>query len=124
MNGLNMDDSRPDWQLRLERDGFAVVPNRVSPEDCADFREQALSWLEGFPYGFRRDDRSTWTSEHLPYSVTSDKASPIHPSQVTQRSLYADEPAQRWALQPLLDRPRGIRVENQIVSFGRCGLTQ
>lgn len=65
-----MDDSKPDWQLRLERDGFAVVPNRVSPGDCAEFREQALSWLERFPYGFKRDDRSTWTSEHLPYSVT------------------------------------------------------
>lgn len=67
-----MADSRPDWQLQLERDGFVVLPNRVSAEDCAEFREQALSWLEKFPHGFKRDDRSTWTSEHLPYSVTSD----------------------------------------------------
>lgn len=67
-----MSSSRPDWQLQLERDGFVVLPNRVSAEDCAEFREQALSWLEKFPHGFNRDERSTWTSEHLPYSVTSD----------------------------------------------------
>lgn len=67
-----MGGSKPDWQLRLERDGFVVLPNRVSVEDCAEFREQALSWLERFPHGFKRDDRSTWTSEHLPYSVTSE----------------------------------------------------
>ncbi|KKY37934.1 putative phytanoyldioxygenase [Diaporthe ampelina] len=65
-----MGGSSPDWQLQLERDGFVVLPNRVSAEDCAEFREQALSWLEKFPHGFKRDDRSTWTSEHLPYSVT------------------------------------------------------
>ena len=66
-----MGSSRPDWQLRLEQDGYVVIPNRVSPDDCAEFREEALSWLERFPHGFKRDDRSTWTSEHLPYSVTS-----------------------------------------------------
>lgn len=64
--------SSPDWQLRLEQDGFVVLPQRVSAEDCAEFREQALSWLEKFPHGFKRDDRSTWTSEHLPHSVTLD----------------------------------------------------
>ena len=72
-NGSDMGGSSPDWQLQLERDGFVVLPNRVSAEDCAEFREQALSWLEKFPHGFKRDDRSTWTSEHLPYSVTSAK---------------------------------------------------
>lgn len=69
-----MGSSSPDWQLRLERDGFVVLPNRISAEDCAEFREEALSWLERFPHGFKRDDRSTWTSQHLPYSVTSDSA--------------------------------------------------
>ncbi|KAJ0107200.1 hypothetical protein J7T55_007570 [Diaporthe amygdali] len=65
-----MGSSSPDWQLRLEQDGFVVLPNRISAEDCAEFREEALSWLEKFPHGFKRNDRSTWTSEHLPYSVT------------------------------------------------------
>lgn len=61
---------KPEWQLQLELDGFVVIQNRISPEDCAEFREKALSWLERFPHGFKRDDRSTWTREHLPSSVT------------------------------------------------------
>lgn len=61
--------SKPEWQQRLEEDGFVVVPGVVSPEDCTEFCEEALDWLEKFPHGFKRDDRSTWTSENLPYSV-------------------------------------------------------
>jgi hypothetical protein len=69
-----MGSPKPDWQLRLEQDGFVVLPKRISPEDCAEFREQALSWIERFPHGFKRDNRSTWTGEHLPQSVTSGNA--------------------------------------------------
>lgn len=61
--------SKPEWQLQLEQDGFYVVPNVVSPEDCAEFQEQALQWLEKFPHGFKRHDRSTWDAEHLPWAV-------------------------------------------------------
>lgn len=59
---------KPDWLKNLERDGFVVVPGVVSTDDCAEFREEALGWLEKFPHGFKRHDKSTWTSEHLPYS--------------------------------------------------------
>lgn len=61
--------SKPEWQQKLEQDGFVVVPGVVSPQDCTEFCEEALNWLEKFPHGFKRDDRSTWTSENLPYSV-------------------------------------------------------
>lgn len=53
--------------LDLERDGYVVVPNVISSEVCEAFIEEAWSWLESFPYGFKRDDRSTWTKEHLPF---------------------------------------------------------
>ncbi|ROW00090.1 hypothetical protein VSDG_03550 [Cytospora chrysosperma] len=53
----NMGRPKSDWQQRLEQDGFVVVPERIPLEDCAGFREEALSWLEKFPYGFKRDDR-------------------------------------------------------------------
>lgn len=65
----SMTVSKPAWQTRLEEDGYVVVPGLVSAEDCAEFREEALRWLEKFPHGFKRDDRSTWTAENLPYSV-------------------------------------------------------
>lgn len=60
---------KPEWQVKLETNGFVVVPGVVPVEDCAEFREEALAWLEKFPHGFRRDDRATWTEQHLPYSI-------------------------------------------------------
>jgi hypothetical protein len=62
--------SKPSWLLQLEQDGFVVVPGVIPDETCAEFREEALKWLESFPHGFKRDDRSTWDAEHLPYGVT------------------------------------------------------
>lgn len=69
MGSFVASDAKPEWLTNLERDGFAVVPGVVSTDDCAEFREEALRWLEKFPHGFKRDDRSTWTAEHLPYSI-------------------------------------------------------
>lgn len=61
---------KPPFLTALERDGYVVVPNVVPPEACAEFREAALAWLERFPYGFKRGDRSTWTDAHLPHGMT------------------------------------------------------
>ena len=63
-------DTRPDWLIAFERDGFCVVPGVVSPDVCDEFCASAYGWLEGFPYGFKRDDRSTWTAEHMPFGFT------------------------------------------------------
>ncbi|WRT70419.1 uncharacterized protein IL334_007417 [Kwoniella shivajii] len=62
--------TKPQFMIDLERDGFVVIPKVISEESCKEFQESAWQWLESFPYGFKRDDRSTWTSEHLPYSTT------------------------------------------------------
>lgn len=62
--------TKPQFLIDLERDGYVVLPGVVSKEDCKAFQEASLEWLEGFPYGFKRDDRSTWTAEHLPESAT------------------------------------------------------
>lgn len=64
-----MGNANPDWQSQLEQDGFVVVPSRIPLDQCAEFREEALGWLEKFPHGFRWDDRSTWTSRHLPWGI-------------------------------------------------------
>lgn len=50
----------------LERDGYAVVPGVIPKESCEAFVQAGWNWLESFPHGFKRDDRSTWTAEHLP----------------------------------------------------------
>lgn len=62
--------TKTQWLIDLERDGYVVVPNVIPKEACAEFRESALQWLESFPYGFKRDDRSTWTDQHLPFGAT------------------------------------------------------
>lgn len=62
--------TKPTWLIDLERDGFVVVPNAVPREACDEFVQEAWAWLEKFPFGFKRDDRSTWDAEHLPYSTT------------------------------------------------------
>lgn len=59
--------SKPQFLLDLERQGYVVVPNVVPQECCEEFKDEALNWLESFPYGFKRNDRSTWTDEHLPF---------------------------------------------------------
>ncbi|KXL48056.1 hypothetical protein M433DRAFT_549745 [Acidomyces richmondensis BFW] len=53
----------------LEQHGYTVVPNIIPKNSCQVFIDSAWNWLESFPYDFRRDDRSTWTEEHLPYEV-------------------------------------------------------
>lgn len=65
-----MDVTKPEWVAQLEKDGYYVVPGAVPKETCPEFRNEALDWLEKFPHGFRRSDRSTWTAEHLPYNGT------------------------------------------------------
>ncbi|KAK3181762.1 hypothetical protein K4F52_006978 [Lecanicillium sp. MT-2017a] len=74
--------SSPGWLAQLEADGFFVLKDLVSPQNCAQFREQGLAWLEKFPHGFNRSDQSTWTRHHLPYGITS---APLLPSQHTMR---------------------------------------
>lgn len=70
MGSIAESDAKPEWLTSLERDGFVVVPGVVSQDDAAEFREEALRWLERFPHGFKRDDRSTWTANNLPYGIT------------------------------------------------------
>ena len=62
--------TRPTWIDQLDRDGYYVVPNVIPLAACEEFRAEAWTWLESFPYGFKRDDKSTWTAEHMPYGFT------------------------------------------------------
>ncbi|KAG9600568.1 hypothetical protein KCU77_g13153, partial [Aureobasidium melanogenum] len=54
------------WHKDLLRDGFAVVKHAVPKERCQYYIEQMFDWLERFPFGFDRNDKSTWTEKHLP----------------------------------------------------------
>lgn len=57
------------WLEDLETSGFAVVKNAVPKDRAARYVESMYGWLEKFPFGFRKDDKSTWTEKHLPKSM-------------------------------------------------------
>ena len=63
-----LDDSvvHGDWRDDLFRDGFVVVKGVIGKEKANYYVDQMFKWIERFPFGFDREDRSTWTPEHLP----------------------------------------------------------
>ncbi|ORX35381.1 hypothetical protein BD324DRAFT_632596 [Kockovaella imperatae] len=62
---MTVNDSEA-WLEALDRDGYCVVPNVIPIQACKEYQDSAMTWLEGFGKGFKRDDPSTWSAEHLP----------------------------------------------------------
>ncbi|KAJ9137882.1 Phytanoyl-dioxygenase [Pleurostoma richardsiae] len=60
-----------DWRDDLIRDGFAVVKGVITPERAQYYLDSLFEWLETFPYGFKKDDKSTWGPANLPAHVKS-----------------------------------------------------
>ncbi|KAF4540680.1 Phytanoyl- dioxygenase [Lasiodiplodia theobromae] len=55
-----------DWRDALYEDGFVVVKGVLSQEKASSYVDRMFQWLESFPFGFKRDDPSTWNANHLP----------------------------------------------------------
>jgi len=55
-----------DWRDDLVRDGVAIVKGAVPAERAAAYTDAMYQWLEDFGLGFKRDDPSTISNEHLP----------------------------------------------------------
>ncbi|OQD69737.1 hypothetical protein PENPOL_c002G03751 [Penicillium polonicum] len=70
-NQLTVDDSKVhgDWRDELFQNGYVVVKNAISPERCEYYIDKMFQWLESFPLGFDRNNRSTWTEKHLPTHI-------------------------------------------------------
>jgi len=62
-----------DWKANLKadfaRNGYAIIKSAISPERAQYYRDQQLSWLEGFKLGFDRNDKSTWNNERVPVNM-------------------------------------------------------
>ena len=74
----------PDWLNDLEEKGvgptsimietiqadrnlkWAIVKGVMTPEKAAQYRDRANDWLEGFGFGYKRDDPATWQKAMLP----------------------------------------------------------
>lgn len=70
-NQNTVDDSKVygDWRDELFQNGYVVIKNAISKERCNYYIEKMFQWLESFPWGFDRNDRSTWTDRHLPEHI-------------------------------------------------------
>jgi len=59
-------NSKASFIQDLKTKGYCVVPNVLPKERCEQYCEDSVRWLEEFGLGFKRDDKSTWTEDHLP----------------------------------------------------------
>ncbi|ORY32186.1 hypothetical protein BCR39DRAFT_504505 [Naematelia encephala] len=50
----------------LRTKGYCVIPSILPKERCDGYVDDALTWLEDFKLGFKRDDNKTWKTECLP----------------------------------------------------------
>lgn len=77
-----MSSSKPQWQLDLEKNGYAIVKGAVPLDRANAYSEAGAAWLESFhELGFKRDDPSTWDAAHLVSSV------PYQPSEISTGGL-------------------------------------
>ena len=60
-----------DWCDQLIQDGFVVLKNVISPQRAQYYLDSLFDWLETFPYGFQKDDKSTWGPANLPAHMKS-----------------------------------------------------
>ncbi|KAH8897559.1 hypothetical protein GQ53DRAFT_802870 [Thozetella sp. PMI_491] len=60
-----------DWRDQLIKDGYVVLKGVVSRDRAQHYLDSLFDWLETFPYGFKKDDRSTWGPANLPAHVKS-----------------------------------------------------
>lgn len=55
-----------DWRDHLHQHGYVVIKNVLSSEKAEYYKQRQMDWLEKFPYGFKKDDSTTWNPEYLP----------------------------------------------------------
>ena len=76
MEGPHEGTTYGDWRDQLFNDGYIVLKAVITPERAQSYVDRMMAWLESFPYGFCRDRKSTWNTEHLPVSLKFVAASP------------------------------------------------
>jgi hypothetical protein len=55
-----------DWRDQLINEGYVVLKGVVSEKNAKYYLDSLFGWLETFPFGFSREDKSTWGPQNLP----------------------------------------------------------
>lgn len=66
---LDTSESFGDWRDQLFTDGYAVIKGAISQDKAKHYLDSLFDWLETFPYGFKKDDPSTWGPQNLPAHI-------------------------------------------------------
>ena len=74
-----------DWRDDLFEHGYVVVKGVIGPTKAQQYMESMFAWLEKFPLGFDRNNRSTWTVDHLPAHMKSEKSAQTKRYKLTAR---------------------------------------
>jgi hypothetical protein len=54
-------NSKAPFIADLKSKGWCVVPAVIPKDRCDQYVNEAMGWLESFPLGFKREDKTTWT---------------------------------------------------------------
>ncbi|KAH3950684.1 hypothetical protein HBI56_204600 [Parastagonospora nodorum] len=114
-----IDTSTPtgDWRDDLFRDGYVVVKNVLPAEKAEGYKQRMFEWLETFPYGFDKNDKSTWVKECLPEHM---KGGMYHGYRVQHEKVIWDARCE----QSIIDTFAKIwNTHNLLVSFDGMNLT-
>jgi hypothetical protein len=55
-----------DWQVDLEKNGYAVIKNCIPKDRAVHYQEKAYQWLKSFGTDLDFTNPSTWIKENLP----------------------------------------------------------
>lgn len=66
---LNTSETYGDWRDQLVEDGYVIIKGVISQEKADHYLNSMFEWLEGFPYGFKNNDPSTWGPQNLPAHI-------------------------------------------------------
>lgn len=66
---LDTSEAHGDWRDQLVEDGYVVLKGVISQERANEYLKSMFQWLESFPYGFKKDDPSTWGPQNLPAHI-------------------------------------------------------
>lgn len=58
-----------DPKPNLQKYGYCVVENVLTPMECDERIDDIWKWLEGLGTGIKRNDKTTWSNEHWPQTL-------------------------------------------------------
>ncbi|KAF2159296.1 hypothetical protein M409DRAFT_71081 [Zasmidium cellare ATCC 36951] len=114
---IAVDDTFGDWRDTLIEDGFVVLKGVLSQGKAQSYVVRMYKWLESFPFGFKRDDPSTWKPQCLPNNM---KGGMYHDYAVQHEKFMWDARCEPSVVEPF---QKLWGTEDLLVSFDGMNLT-